>query len=371
MDHLLNPRASAGARGLFGPDEYARVRAFFAGRHDLGPTPLHRLGGLARGLGIGGILLKDESQRLDLRAFKVVGVTYAVHRLRESGRLPDGRPLACATAGNHGRAVARAARLAGLPAIVYVPGATVPARVEAIAREGARVERIDGCYEDAVTRLARDADAHGWSIVSDVAWTGYEEIPRLIMSGYTHILDEAAVQWRGAGVDRPDLAIVQGGVGGLVAAAASWLAFTCPGRRPFMIAAEPAEAACLLASARAGRPTTLDGPLTTVMAGLRCGQMSTAAWPAVETAVDGVIAIEDAATEDAMRRLAHPAAGDPAVEAGASGACGLAALVALAGDDRLAPLRRASGLGSESVVLVVNTEGATDPEHYRAVIQAG
>jgi diaminopropionate ammonia-lyase len=377
-EYFLNPRErSTQAQGLFSAEEYAAVRRFFSARPDLAPTPLRQLPGLAARLGLGDLLVKDESTRFGLNAFKVVGVTYALERLVADGRLAPGAVVTCATAGNHGRAVAHVARGLGLAAHVYVPAATVPARIAAIESEGATVVVTDGSYDQAVRLMAREAKARGWTIVSDTSWEGYEEIPRLIMAGYTWILTEIE-EARKADEPPPDGVIVQGGVGGLVAAAASWFACRAPGighdghgevaTRPCFVAAEPVRAACLLASARAGRPTALTGGLDTVMAGLRCAEVSPAAWPAIAGCVDAFVAIDDRWAEEAMRRFANPSAGDPAIVAGASGACGLGALLALVGDPELGEARQAIGLGPHSRVLLINTEGASDPQHYSLVL---
>lgn len=353
---------------LFDSSDYEDVARFFRARPELKPTPLHRLSSLAAALGLGEILLKDESSRFGLNAFKIVGVTYAIDRMVREGRLDTAAVLACATEGNHGRAVARAAKERRLAAKVCMRRSAAPARIDAIRAEGAEVVLIDGDYDDAVRRVAEDAARHGWTIVSDTSWRGYEEIPRWIMLGYTHILQEACVQW--APGPPPDIALVQTGVGGLLCASASWFYDRSGPRRPVVVACEPAHAACVMASARAGRPTPIDGPLDTMMAGLRCGAMSPAAWPAIASAVDAFVAIDDDRAAQAVRALARPAGADPAVVAGPSGACGLGALLAILGDGALRPVCDALRLGRHSRVLVINTEGLTDPE-LNAHILAG
>ncbi len=88
--------------------------------------------------------------------------------------------------------------------------------------------RVDGSYDDAVRILQADAAAHGWTIVSDTAWPGYERIPFLIMLGYTRMMDEVRDQGSGIGDQGFDAVFVQGGVGGLLCAIASWCAFHRP-----------------------------------------------------------------------------------------------------------------------------------------------
>ena len=360
----LNPSARAARENPFTARDYEDLDAFYVRHPELAPTSLARLPGLARALGLGALHVKDESTRFGLNAFKSLGVRYAVDRLQRDGLLGDRATLVCASAGNHGRAVARAARERGLAARVYMSSTATEGVKRNIASEGAEVIVINGTYDEAVRTMARDAEANGWTIVSDTSWPGYDEIPRRIMLGYTRIVDEIGEQLGGA----PDVVFAQGGVGGLICGVAGGLARRWPDARPRLVACEPLEAACLLASARARHVATLDGPLTTIMAGLRCAQPSPAAWPAIQALADAFVAVDDNATMAAMRMLARPMDADPPIEAGPSGACGLASLVAVMRDDELRPVREALGLGSSARVVVINTEGATDRELYERII---
>jgi diaminopropionate ammonia-lyase len=344
---------------LFTAAELDDVRRFFESRPDLTPTPLVHLPHLAQSIGLADILVKDESVRFGMNAFKIVGVAYAVHRLllAPSGQTPDApgvhnvRTLVCATEGNHGRAVARVARDAGLRAIVYMRRSAAEARVDAIRDEGAVIVLVDGTYDDAVRRMAADAArARDMTIVSDTAWPGYEEIPRAIMAGYTWIMTEAARQWA---PHPPDVVVVQAGVGGLAGAVAAWLR-TRTGTRPHFICAEPTGAACVRASIEAGRPVSLV-PGDTIMAGLRCGEVSSLALPVLAATVDACVGVDDEAAVAAIDQLRKPIDGDPAIDAGASGACGLAALQGWLSSASVAP---------GSCAFVINTEGSTDPTRY-------
>src|SRR5688572_8488894 len=202
------------------------MRAFFAARPDLRPTPLRELPALARHLGIGRLMAKDETGRFGLNAFKLLGARFAIETLLQEGKVRRGTTLVCASEGNHGRAVARAARDAGCACRVYMAHDAAPSRVAAIAGEGAEVITVDGSYDDAVRVMRDEADANGWTIISDTAWPGYERIPRLIMLGYTHMLDEVAqAPLEGVPYERDDKSraplygapfdfiFVQGGVG--------------------------------------------------------------------------------------------------------------------------------------------------------------
>lgn len=345
--------------GLFTAGEYAQMRAFFAARPELQPTPLVELPALAGTLGIGQLLAKDESGRFGLNAFKLLGASFAIETLLAEGDIKPGAVLVCASEGNHGRAVARAARDAGCGCRVYMAHDAAAPRIEAIASEGATVIKVDGSYDDAVRIMDADARANGWTVISDTAWQGYERIPRLIMLGYTHMLDEVVAPF--------DAIVVQGGVGGLLCAMASWCAFHRRDR-PRVITVEPTTAACLQASARAGRPVAVTGSLDTAMAGLRNREVSPPAFAALLPIVDAFVAIDDVWSDAAMRAFARPLPGDPAIAAGASGAAALGGLLALCQDASLRDVRAALGLTDAARVLVIVSEGVTDPAVWRTKI---
>lgn len=337
------------------------MRAFFAARPHRLPTPLRDLPGLARALGVARVMVKDETQRFGLNAFKLLGASFAIETLKAEGGLPPGATVICASEGNHGRAVARAAREAGCDARVYMAADAAQARVDAIAGEGATVVRVDGSYDDAVRLVSASAAANGWTIVSDTSWDGYERIPRLIMLGYTQMMQEVS--------DESDVVFVQGGVGGLLCGVASWCARHAPHRA--VVSVEPTSAACLLASARAGVPTAVTGPLTTTMAGLRNREVSPLAFESVRATVAAFLAIDDSWADDAIRRLAHPIQGDPAIAAGASGAAALGGLLAATFGPGMQQVRERLGLHAGSRVLVIVSEGVTDRARWHEVTGDG
>lgn len=359
-------RDGTAARGLFAEDDYARQRASFADAVRFPATPLRELPALAAALGLERLLVKDETRRFGLPAFKALGAMFAVDGLRRAHALAPGATLVCASEGNHGRAVAHAAALAGLACRVYLADGVAESRANAIRTENATIVRVRGTYDDAVRAAAAEAAAHGWRVISDTSGDGSEAIPREIMLGYTRLMDEAAMQW---GDRAPDVVFVQGGVGGLAGAIASWLAWHLPSdRRPRLVIVEPASAACIQTSARAGHPIAIAGPLTTIMGGLRCGEMSPIALPAIEAVADAYVAIEDDWARDAVRRLAHPSPPDPVMAVGPSGAAGLAGLLACRDGDSTTSLTRALGLTPEATTaLIIATEGVTEPDLWHQV----
>jgi diaminopropionate ammonia-lyase len=224
---------------------------------------------------------------------------------------------------------------------------------------------VPGTYDDAVRQATRYADAHRWTVVSDTSWPGYERIPKLIMLGYTRMMEEIA---RALPEERrPDVIFVPGGVGGLLAAVATWSAWRWH-HAPRVIAVEPSSAACLQVSARAGQPTVVPGPFNTMMGPLRCGEVSLLAFEAARPAVAGYIAIDDDWAVRAMRRLARPEGGDPSVTAGASGAAALGGLLASLQDPAAGPFRERLALGPHTSALVIVSEGMTDPALWQRIV---
>jgi diaminopropionate ammonia-lyase len=344
---LLNPS--------FAPDRVAppggpEVLEFHRAQRGYAPTQLRPLPEETAALGLGEIWLKDENGRFGLPAFKIAGASWALARL--VAERPGLETVWAASEGNHGRAVARAAALRGLAARIFLPVATSEARAQAIASEGAEVVRVEGVYEDAVAAAARAGNVPGAATLADVTYEDSDPVAHWVADGYSTIFAEAAEQ-----ADVPfDVILCQIGVGSFASAA---VRFACHQQPPAIaIGVEPATAACVTASLAAGRPVVVDTPGTS-MAGLNCATPSHAAWPALRDGLAGTVVISDDESRAAMRDLAavHIVAGD-------CGAASLAGLRALVRDPECAQLARRAGLGPSSCVLIVSTEGATDPETY-------
>jgi diaminopropionate ammonia-lyase len=372
-----NPRLGTPGIVVLPASGYRRAKAEITSWDGYAPTPLRELRDLAQQAGVATLYLKDEAGRFGLGSFKALGGAYAVAgvlaselarqgvaRAANSAELASGRyrdatetvTVTCATDGNHGRSVAWGAQRFHCRSAIFVHGGVSRARVDAIAGYGATVRRVDGTYDDSVREATRQAETHGWFVVSDTSWPGYTEIPREIMHGYRLMADEAADQWDGA---PPTHVFIQGGVGG-VAAAVSVQLRTRFRPAPALIVVEPDRAACLLASAELGEPTAIPGDLDTLMAGLACGEPSLIAWQELDRAATAFMAIPDEAAVACMRLLA-----DRGVVAGESGGAGLAGFLLAAGD-RAA--RDVLGLDSSSRVLLFGTEGATDPVLYEKLV---
>ncbi|HSG88770.1 MAG TPA: diaminopropionate ammonia-lyase [Pseudomonadales bacterium] len=370
-----------GDAALLGPEGTDAVEGLMGVRAHHGATPLHALPGLAAALGVGALHVKDEGRRLGLGSFKALGGAYALMRLVQaeaSRRLDREVPpeallspavreiaadmtFACATDGNHGRSVAQGAQAMGATAVIFVHAGVSESRIDAIAAFGARIVRTEGTYDDSVAEASRVADEAGWTLLSDTSWPGYEAVPGLVMQGYTLLVREALQ----ALPEPPTHVFLQAGVGGFAAAVAGHLALVLGDRRPHVTVVEPERAACLQASARQGRPVRVEGGGPTVMAMLECHEASLVAFRVLGRVADGFMVVDEASAPEAMRMLAEPHAGDLPIVAGESGGAGLAGLLRVL---RAPVLAAEIALDAEARVLVVNTEGATDPALYRRLV---
>ena len=345
-------------------------------------TPLYDLPDAAARCQVGRLCLKDESVRSPLGSFKALGAPIAL--VRQILRLhPDFEPAAIltgryaealrgytvisATDGNHGRGLAAAAQDAGCRCVIVLHAHVSPEREQAIAAYGADIVRIAGNYDESVQEAARLAAAHGWQVIADTSYDGYEDIPRDVMQGYgaiaEEIVEQTSAQRGRAGAFTH--VFLQGGVGGMAAGLASYFWEYHGPQRPCFISVEPAQADCLLQSAIQGRPAKATGTVDSVMAGLACGETSPLAWRFLQPCVDVFMTIEDEQAIEAMRTLAQGSERDTPIVAGESGVAGLAALEWLRSD----PQRSEQvGLTAESRVLIISTEGATAPREYTRLV---
>ena len=343
------------------------------------PTLLIDAPGIATALGVGRVLIKSENRRLGLPSFKILGASWAAYRavvdrlgyepepwsnINELARrhLDHLRPfaLAAATDGNHGRAVAFMARLLGFEARIFVPSGTVAARIEAIERENATVTVVEGDYDHAVARAALEAGDR-CLVVSDTSWAGYETTPRRVVEGYHTIFHEIEDALHAAALDQPQIVVVPIGVGALMAAAVSY--YRAHSNDLVLVGVEPGDADCVLRSARAGHIETVPGPHRSIMVGLNCGTPSSLAWPLVSQGVDWFVSIDDDWARQAMRTLASAG-----VVAGETGAAALGGFTAFSIGPDSAARRNAAGIDETTTVLILCTEGATDPAGYRRIV---
>jgi len=362
------------------------VRRFHQSFPQYNPTPLVTLDNLARNLRVANIWIKDESYRFGLNAFKVLGASYAIacviggklgiyednlsFDIFNSAPIREkltGTTFVTATDGNHGRAVAWAAQKLGVNAVAYMPQGSSRARFEAIKQYGAQTEIIKGNYDDAVHWAADQAQKNGWVLVQDTAWEGYEEIPTRIIQGYLTIMHEAFEQLGGK---IPTHVFVQCGAGSLASAVQVYLVELFGMRRPRFIVVEPERASCFYESMSIndGNPHKISGDLNTIMAGLACGEPGMLAWKILHSCADVFVTCSDSVAIKGMRILANPLAGDDKVVSGESGAVTTGLLGCLVGDARYREIAEALKITQESKVLLISTEGDTDPDMYQKIV---
>ena len=356
-------------------------------------TPLQRLSALSNYLGVKEIFCKDESYRFGLNAFKVLGGSYAMGRYiakeldKDISELPYSvlsseklreefgqATFFTATDGNHGRGVAWAANRLGQKAVVRMPKGTTKTRFDNIVKEGAEVTIEEVNYDDCVRMAAAEAakTEHG-IIVQDTAWDGYEEIPSWIMQGYGTMVLEADRQLHELGFDRPTHVFVQAGVGSLAGAVVGYFANKYKENPPVMTVCEASAADCLYRSAMAksGDLVNVGGDLTTIMAGLACGEGNTIGWDILRNHVTVFASCPDWMSAKATRIYANPLENDPHIVSGESGSVPLGLCYTALHDADAKELKDALKLDENSVVLVISTEGDTDPVRYREIVWDG
>ncbi len=332
-------------------------------------TPLRDLAPLAARLGVQALRYKDESSRFSLGSFKALGGAYAAARevqrmlrlrngqdvsiseLFAAGRADDiqDMTLCCATDGNHGVSVAFAANRMNCRCAIFMHANASSARERLMLELGATVHRTPGTYDDSV-RIAREAAANdGWVLIADTTLETFEQVPAEVIQGYTVMLQEILDQDPHA---VPTHVFVQGGVGGLAAAVAGFLAERFGEHRPMVIIVEPETAACLLASSNAGTASRVEGNLHTIMGMLECGEASSIAWTILKQRADAFITIDDESAVQAHDFLTRGNAGET-LDVGYSGAAGVAGLMAAIADPEVAAALR---LDKESRILTFGTE---------------
>ena len=374
-------------------ENVGKARKFHESFPQYSVTPLAQLKGMAEYLGLGSLFVKDESYRFGLNAFKVLGGSFAMARYI-AGQL--GKDVSevdynyltgdklkeefgqatffTATDGNHGRGVAWAANRLGQKAVVLMPKGSVQSRFNNIAKEGAQVSIEEVNYDECVRRANAMAEKteHG-VMVQDTAWEGYEDIPAWIMQGYGTMASEAAQQLKEAGVDRPTHIFIQAGVGSLAGAVQGYFANLFHDCEPTVVVMEAQAADCLYQGAKAGDGDIriVDGDLSTIMAGLACGEPNTISWDILKNHSAFFVSCPDWVSAKGMRMLGAPVKGDPQVVSGESGAVGMGLIATLMTEPEYAELKQAIGLDENSRVLMFSTEGDTDPENYRKIVWGG
>ncbi|RDY26418.1 diaminopropionate ammonia-lyase [Romboutsia weinsteinii] len=354
-------------------------------------TPLVNLENLAKSLGVGGVYLKDESHRFDLNAFKVLGGSFAMARYmadrlgKDISELPYEKLISdevrkelgditffTATDGNHGRGVAWTANKLKQKSVVYMPKGSTLTRLNNIKAEGAEASITDLNYDDAVRLAVENANKVNGLVVQDTAWEGYEDIPAWIMQGYGTMAKEAVEQLKEYGVERPTHVFLQAGVGSLAGAVQGYVAAEFD-ECPITIVVEADQADCYYKSAEAGdgKPRFVGGDMQTIMAGLACGEPNTIGFEILKNYSEAFVSAPDWVSAKGMRILSSPVRGDERIISGESGAVTTGLLATIMEDKNLQDLKEALKLDENSKVLLLSTEGDTDPDKYKSIVWDG
>lgn len=378
----FTPRGAA----LFSRAQAEQALAFHQRMPGYCPTPLHSLEAFAAELGVGRVLVKDESQRFGLNAFKILGGAYAIARCVcekyqldiedfsfEKGRtaLPGAMTFTTTTDGNHGRGVAWAAQALGQKAVIYMPKGASVERVAHITGLGAECIVTDMNYDDTVRLTMQTAQQNGWEVVQDTAWEGYEKIPAWIMQGYATLAVEAVEQIRENEWPTPTHVFLQAGVGAMAAGVLDYLVNCYGAQHLHAVIVEPDRADCLFRSAQQGDIVAVGGAMETMMVGLACGEPNPLGWPRLRDCARQFISCEDRVTALGMRVLGNPLAQDARIVSGESGAVGMGVLATVLHSPQRAEWMERLGLDASSCVLIISSEGDTDRQHYREVVWEG
>lgn len=356
------------------------------------PTPFMTLSSMANEIGIKQLYVKDESSRFGLNAFKVLGGSYAVANILaeqmelppaslefdqlikgSSLLVPDDMTFITATDGNHGRGLAWFVNKLGYHSVVYMPKGSAQERLDNILAENADAHITNLNYDGSVHLAERDAAAHGWTLVQDTAWEGYEKIPSWIMQGYMTLADEIHDCLVALGDEKPTHIFLQAGVGSYAGAVLGYFTSAYGEGRPISIIVEPTKAACHYRSAKIddGSVHFVEGDMPTIMAGLACGEPSIISWKILDAYADAFITCPDYVAAEGMRMLANPLNGDPRIVSGESGAVGAGLIREIMRNPTLAEFKEQLHFDEASRVLIISTEGATDHAHYKAVVWDG
>ncbi|WP_226036123.1 diaminopropionate ammonia-lyase [Aquibacillus saliphilus] len=352
-------------------------------------TPLTTLSALSNYLGVKQISVKDESQRYNLNAFKVLGGLYAIAKyIGNQLGIPDEQltfdklkspsvkeslgtlTFVSATDGNHGRGVAWAAQQLGHQAVIHMPKGSSSRRLQHIHDCGAEGYITDWNYDKTVEYVANSAKENGWVVIQDTAWEGYEEIPKWIMQGYSAIATEVINQSESK---KPTHLFLQAGVGSFASAIIGSVISNYKETSPKIVIVEPDQANCFYRSFLAGKgeAVAVTGDMDTIMAGLACGVPNKVSWEIIRNYADIAVSCSDDVAATGMRILGNPLDKDERIISGESGAVPMGLLYKLLSDPNLVKVKEELDLDSDSHILLINTEGDTDAVKYKQIVWEG
>lgn len=388
-NQTISGEKNAAAESLLNEKNAESVLAFHRQIPQYAPTPLRSLSALAGRLELGAVYVKDESFRMGLNSFKVLGGVYAIGRCIAQKLQTDLGSLtledlkaehtrgkigaltfATATDGNHGRGIAWAAHMLGYPSVVYMPAGSSLERMANIRAFGAETTITDRNYDDTVAMVFAKAEQKHWTVLQDTTMDGYDEVPSWIIQGYATMALEITRQLREMALEPPTHLFLQAGVGAFAASAAGFFLANA-GEMPSVTVVEPDQADCYYRSFAAQHLTPVGGAMETIMCGLACGVPNRIGWDILHHCTSCSVSVPDEVSAHGMRVYGNPLEGDSRVVSGESGAVTMGLLSMAMQLEELRPLRETLGLNAASRVLLISTEGATDETVYRDVVWNG
>ncbi len=323
-------------------------------------TPLLKLNKLTKKLSLNNIFYKDESRRFHLKSFKALGGAYAVEKITKGNRSIT---VATATAGNHGRSVSWGAQRLGLKCKIFISEFVSEARAEVMRNLGADVIKVKGNYESSLKECIKQSQINGWEIIQDVAWQGYEEVPKLTMAGYSVMIKEISNQ-----TDQYITHVfLQAGVGGMASGAVAGIAKYFK-RIPKIIIIEPETADCVLQSIEKGEMKKIDIKKESILGGMSCGEVSLVPWRILKYAVNNCISISDENIAKTVAMLKKKYLSDETIIGGECATPGIISLIAACEDENI---KNDLELNEKSNVLLMGCEGDADKDLYEKLLNEG
>ena len=345
---------------ILSKDDIDEAYNVISGWDNYSPTPLRSLNKLSIKLNLNKIYYKDESKRFDLKSFKALGGAYAVQKITKGNKSIT---VATATAGNHGRSVSWGAKRLGLNCKIFISEYVSEARADVMRNLGADVIRVKGNYDASLKECIKQSKMHGWEIIQDVAWEGYEEVPKLTMAGYSVMIKEISNQ-----TDQYITHVfLQAGVGGMASGAIAGIAKYFK-RVPKIIIVEPKSADCVLQSINAGEMKKIDIKQESIMGGMSCGEVSLVPWRILKHTVNNCISITDENVAKTIAMLKQKYFSDETIIGGECATPGIISLIAASEDKKI---KDKLELNEKSNILLMGCEGDADEKLYKKLLNEG
>ncbi len=322
------------------------------------PTPLENLNHLASELQLKNIFYKDESKRFNLKSFKALGGAYAVEKVSQNKK---NITVSTATAGNHGRSVAWGAKRLGLKCKIFISEFVSESRAEAMRGFGAEVFRVKGNYDNSLRECIKQSKLNGWQIVQDVAWEGYEIVPKLTMAGYSVMMKEISDQLKENKITH---IFLQAGVGGMAAAMIAGCAKYLK-NIPNIIIVEPESADCVLKAVQKNKIVKIKIEKESLMGGMSCGEVSLIPWKIINTNSKYCITVPDDKIADTIKKLANCTFSNKKLVGGECATPGIISLISSCNNSKL---KDKLNLNKDSQVLLLGCEGDVDEELYNKLL---